>query len=89
MNDFSKQNRRSGKDRRSGKERRQKSDPRYSSEKRNDQKPKLELDIPKEILNKTTDCDKNFLCLSGDVEHLCKVPDTIGGKMCYTHLRTL
>ena len=60
MNDFSKQNRRSGKDRRSGKERRQKSDPRYSSEKRNDQKPKLELDIPKEILNKSTDCDKKF-----------------------------
>ena len=33
----------------------------------------MEIEIDKAIIDATTECKKNFLCLYGDTKHLCKV----------------
>ena len=35
--------------------------------------PLMKITIGNDVITSATKCEKNFLCLSGDTEHLCKV----------------
>ena len=39
------------------------------------------MDIDKEILKKTTNCEKNFECLNNDKHIYCKVEDCVNNKV--------
>ena len=39
---------------------------------------KTDMKIDKEIIQRTTNCELNFCCLSGDKTRICKVKNSIG-----------
>jgi hypothetical protein len=39
---------------------------------------KIKIEVPEEVLQKTTKCNKDFRCLSGQDAHLCRIICCIG-----------
>jgi hypothetical protein len=39
---------------------------------------KIKIEVPEEVLQKTTKCNKNFRCLSGENTNLCRIICCLG-----------
>jgi hypothetical protein len=46
-------------------------------------KNEMQFSISDAIKQSTTDCEKGFLCLEGNIENLCKVKENVEGKILF------
>jgi len=48
----------------------------------------MELEIPLEVIARTTQCPKNFACLSQPVQTVCKVEYCVNGLVDFVECKT-
>lgn len=44
---------------------------------------KMKIEIPEEVIQKTTKCNKNFRCLLGEKENLCRIICHMSGNVYF------